>query len=77
MLKIKDHKASKSVQAPKRMRFIGTLNNPQEHYKDFMAQDWLQALHTKLACTYTVGQLEKGEEGTIHLQYAIFLPKEK
>ena len=42
-------------QMTKRMRFIGTLNNPATHYKDFMCQDWLQGVHKTLGCTYTVG----------------------
>jgi hypothetical protein len=29
------------MQPAKAMRFIGTLNNPQDKYKDFIAQDWL------------------------------------
>lgn len=38
-----------------------------------MAQDWLQALHTRAGAVYTTGQMEKGKEGTIHLQYFVQL----
>lgn len=58
------------------MRFIGTLNNPTEHYKDFIAQDWLEAFHKKAGAVYTNGQLEKGTEGTVHLQFYTSFPKE-
>ena len=59
----------------KRMRFLGTLNNPGTHYKDFMCGDWLQGVHKTLGCTYTVGQLEVGLDGTPHVQFAVWLPK--
>lgn len=59
------------------MRYIGTLNNPQEKYPDFMAEDWLSSIHKTLGAVYTNGQLEKGKEGTVHLQYYVSLPKEK
>ena len=59
------------------MRFIGTLNQPHEKYSDFMAQDWLAALHNKLGAVYTNGQLEKGKEGTVHLQFYVSLSKDK
>jgi len=49
------------------MRFLGTLNTPQDHYQDFMAQDWLEHLYTRTQATYVNGQLEKGAEGTVHL----------
>jgi hypothetical protein len=50
-----------------RTRYIGTLNNPGQHYQDFMAGDWLQAIYTTHKAAYVTGQLEKGEEGTLHL----------
>jgi len=37
------------------MRFLGTLNEPAEKYPDFMAQDWLQAAHSKAGALYTNG----------------------
>jgi len=59
-------------------QFIGTLNNPAEKYPDFMGQDWLEAMYKELKAVYITGQLEKGEEGTVHLQYFINLgPKAK
>jgi len=54
-----------------RSKYIGTLNNPDTHYEDFMAQEWLEALHKRSGAVYTVGQLEKGEEGTTHVQYFV------
>lgn len=56
------------------MRYLGTLNNPQEKYPDFISQDWLSALHNKVEAVYTNGQLEKGADGTVHLQFYIALP---
>lgn len=41
-----------------------TLNNPVE-----TAQDYLQAIYTALKAKYCCGQLEKGENGTFHLQF--------
>lgn len=55
------------MERTKSMRFIGTLNNPQEKYPDFMAHDWLEALHKRAEAVYTNGQLEKGEDGTVHV----------
>ena len=40
-----------------------------------MAQDWLAEAHKHSGAVYTVGQLEKGKEGTVHLQFFINLPK--
>lgn len=57
------------------MRFIGTLNNPHEHYGDFFLGDWLERVHKNAKAVYTVGQLEKGEEGTVHVQFYLSLPK--
>jgi len=65
---------TKPTQEPKRNRFIGTLNNPTTHYKDFMLSDWLEAIYKTSKATYTVGQLEKGKEGTIHVQYFMCFP---
>ena len=38
-----------------------------------MAQDWLEAIHKKVNAVYSNGQLEKGEEGTTHMQFYISL----
>ncbi len=35
-------------------QFIATLNNPTEHYKDFMLEDYLKAWHTS-GCVYVTG----------------------
>lgn len=59
------------------MRFIGTFNNPQDHVKDFMLPTWLEHVHNTLECEFTIGQLEQGEQGTPHVQFAIWLPKGK
>jgi len=40
-----------------------------------MAEDWLQALHKAANAVYTNGQLEKGEDGTVHLQFYVSLSK--
>lgn len=60
----------------KRYRYIGTLNNPHDHYKDFMLHDWLLTVHNNSKAVYTVGQLEKGKEGTVHVQYFMCFSKE-
>jgi len=39
-----------------------TLNNP-----DSLTEDYLKAIHEKGGAVYTVGQLEKGAEGTPHI----------
>lgn len=45
-------------------KWFGTLNNPEEPDN---AQAWLKALHEKNNADYVCGQLEKGENGTIHI----------
>lgn len=44
--------------------YLLTLNNPTD-----FAQDYLQKIHETLKAQYTVGQLEKGEQGTPHIQF--------
>jgi hypothetical protein len=44
--------------------WICTLNNP-----DIEIKDYLEAWFTKGKAAYVCGQLEKGEEGTPHIQY--------
>lgn len=52
----------------KRFRaFIGTCNNP-----DLEAKDFLECLFTESQCKYLCGQLERGENGTTHIQYYIY-----
>lgn len=46
--------------------FICTWNNPEEE-PDVL----LERIHNTLKAVYTVGQLEKGENGTPHIQFAI------
>jgi hypothetical protein len=46
---------------------MGTYNNPGEHTKDFMLETWLSKVHATLGAVFTVGQLEKGEQGTPHV----------
>ncbi len=45
-------------------KFIGTLNN----IEPVMCESYLQKWHTA-GCEYVTGQLEKGKEGTVHLQF--------
>lgn len=48
----------------KSRNFLMTLNNPVEE-----CEDYLKALHGKLGAAYTCGQLEKGANGTPHIQF--------
>jgi len=41
-----------------------TLNNPES-----ITEDYLKGIHEKLKAVYTCGQLEKGKEGTPHIQF--------
>lgn len=38
-----------------------------------MAPEWLEALHKRAEAVYSNGQLEKGKDGTVHLQYFVNL----
>lgn len=49
---------------PRSRCWIGTYNNPP------MWQDDLLKFTT--IATYVCGQLEKGKEGTLHLQFAVY-----
>ncbi len=51
--------------------FIGTLNNPKE------TEAYLKLWHTKAGAKYVTGQLEKGKEGTPHLQYFVHFDTQK
>lgn len=44
--------------------WLGTYNNPEEGTRDF-----LQRMYEKGNFKYVCGQLEKGENGTIHIQF--------
>lgn len=68
---------SEASKTTKSTKFIGTLNNPGTHYKDFMAEDWLAEAHKHSGAVYTNGQLEKGKDGTVHLQYYMHFGKDK
>lgn len=46
--------------------FLCTWNNPPAE-----AQEALEKLHNDLKATHTLGQLEKGENGTVHLQFTM------
>lgn len=51
--------------------WLGTLNNPDTT----VVQDYLSLWFTKARARYVNGQLEKGKEGTVHIQF--FLNFEK
>lgn len=46
--------------------WFGTLNNPERQ-----PQEELEAMHNMAKAVYTVGQLERGENGTEHVQFYI------
>lgn len=45
---------------------MGVINNPSDS-----SEDLLQRLHTRGRAVYTVGQLERGESGTLHVQFCM------
>lgn len=51
----------------KSSRWIGTLNNPKAEPEEFLRL-WFE----KAGARYVTGQLEKGQEGTVHIQYALY-----
>ena len=51
---------------------MGTLNNPKDG-----PEETLERLHNLSKAAYTVGQLEKGTQGTVHLQFTITLSVNK
>lgn len=59
--------------ASKARMFIGTLNNPDLT----VVEDYLKLWHTKAGAVYVCGQLERGEEGTPHIQYFIQFAEQK
>lgn len=48
----------------KSRNWLGTLNNP-----DVEGQEFLEKWFTEGKAKYVVGQLERGTEGTLHIQY--------
>lgn len=50
-------------------KWFGTLNNPEN--PDEVAK-YLEHILTHGKAKYVCGQLERGEEGTLHLQYAVW-----
>lgn len=51
----------------KARKWICTLNNPDTT----TCEDYLKAWKDTAKAVYVTGQLEKGTEGTVHLQYFI------
>lgn len=47
--------------------WLGTLNNPDDIDPQTFLADW----NSKHKAAYVNGQVEKGEEGTLHIQYFI------
>lgn len=48
--------------------FLGTYNNPED--EDFVIK-YLEKWNTEGKAVYVVGQLERGAEGTPHIQFCI------
>lgn len=60
--------------SPKGNQWIGTYNNIDVT----IAEDYLKKWHETAKAVYVTGQIEKGKEGTIHLQYFVqFGPKDQ
>ena len=47
--------------------WIGTYNNPDVT----MCESFLKAWHEQAKAVFVTGQLEKGKEGTVHIQYFV------
>jgi hypothetical protein len=52
------------------VNYLATLNNPEVDPREFL-ESWV----TKAKASYVTGQLEKGQEGTVHIQYFINFKK--
>jgi len=55
--------------------YLGTLNNPTNHYPDFDLAQYLESWKTKAGAVFVTGQLEKGESGTPHVQFFVQFAK--
>lgn len=51
--------------------WLATLNNPD----DIVAPEFLEMIYEKTNAVYVCGQVEKGEEGTVHIQYFLNVKK--
>lgn len=58
-------------QGNKMVNWLGTHNNPDVE----MVEAYLEKWFTGTGATYVNGQLEKGEEGTPHIQFFLNYPK--
>ena len=56
----------KSTAESKTSQWLGTHNNPSS---DMIPRDYLEKWFTAGKARYVNGQLEKGEEGTTHIQF--------
>ena len=59
----------------KSVMFLGTLNNPSEHYPDISPAEYIEAWRTRAGAVFATGQLEKGESETVHIQFFIQFTK--
>lgn len=56
---------------------IGTLNNPDVQYPDFSPEEYLNRWNTQGEACYCTGQMERGANGTDHLQYFVQFKNKK
>lgn len=52
------------------VNWLGTRNNPTE-----LVEDYLRDFYKNSGAVYVCGQLEKGEEGTPHIQFFVNFKK--
>lgn len=56
--------------------WMGTLNNPSVHVEQWTTgEEFLRQIKEKHELVYVCGQLEKGADGTVHVQYYINISK--